>query len=174
MIRLVTFSTLYPNAVQPAHGIFVETRLRHLLASRQVESRVVAPVPWFPSGFTVFGRYGEYSRVPRAERRYGISVAHPRYVAIPKVGMRCAPALLARGALPALLRLRAEGYDFDAIDAHYFYPDGVAASALGRRLGCPVVITARGDDIDVIAALPGARAAIRRAAQNAAAIIAVS
>ena len=31
--RLLTFSTLYPNAAQPNHGVFVENRLRHLVAS---------------------------------------------------------------------------------------------------------------------------------------------
>jgi glycosyltransferase involved in cell wall biosynthesis len=174
VIRLLTFSTLYPNAVQPNHGIFVETRLRHLLASHEADSRVVAPVAWFPSGRDVFGRYGEYARVPLHERRQGIAVDHPRYLAIPKVGMRLAPMLLARAALPAFLRLRAEGYDFDAIDAHYFYPDGVAAEALGRRLDRPVVITARGSDINLIAELRGPRVSIRRAAADVAAIIAVS
>ena len=44
-MKLLTFSTLYPNSEQPNHGIFVETRLRYLIASGQVESRVVAPVP---------------------------------------------------------------------------------------------------------------------------------
>lgn len=32
-IRTLLFSTLYPSNVRPSHGIFVETRLRHLLAS---------------------------------------------------------------------------------------------------------------------------------------------
>jgi|GEM_PF-4892975 len=32
MIRTLLFSTLYPSSVRPGHGIFVETRLRHLLA----------------------------------------------------------------------------------------------------------------------------------------------
>ncbi len=41
------FSTLFPSRVQPGHGIFVETRLRELLSTGQVESRVIAPVPWF-------------------------------------------------------------------------------------------------------------------------------
>ena len=55
-IRLVTFSTLYPNAVQPNHGVFVENRLRHLIASGEVVSRVVAPVPYFPFRAARFGQ----------------------------------------------------------------------------------------------------------------------
>lgn len=30
MLRILTFSTLFPNPGQPVHGVFVETRLRHL------------------------------------------------------------------------------------------------------------------------------------------------
>lgn len=55
MIRTLLFSTLYPSSVRPSHGIFVETRLRHLLASGEVETRVVAPVPWFPFKHERFG-----------------------------------------------------------------------------------------------------------------------
>jgi len=170
----VTLSTLYPNSVQPNHGIFVETRLRELIAGGEVESRVIAPVPWFPVSHESLGRYGEYGRVPVREERYGLRVDHPRYVAIPKVGIHWAPKLLARGSLPAFLKLRADGYDFDVIDAHYFYPDGVAAAILGRQLRRPVVVTARGSDINEIAEFGRPRAAIRRAGQEAAAVIAVS
>jgi teichuronic acid biosynthesis glycosyltransferase TuaC len=48
-IRLLTFSTLFPNNMRPNHGVFVANRLRHLVASGDVTSMVVAPVPWFPS-----------------------------------------------------------------------------------------------------------------------------
>ena len=46
-LRLLLFSTLYPSASRPRHGLFVETRLRKLLETREVEAKVVAPVPWF-------------------------------------------------------------------------------------------------------------------------------
>ena len=44
-MKILTFTTLFPNQVKPNQAIFVETRLRHLVASGQVEARVVAPVP---------------------------------------------------------------------------------------------------------------------------------
>ena len=31
MLNILTFSTLYPNAVEPHHGIFTETSLRQQL-----------------------------------------------------------------------------------------------------------------------------------------------
>ena len=102
-MKILTFSTLFPNAVKPGHGIFVETRLRHLLASGQVEARVVAPVPWFPLHYT------ESRAVPRSEARNGIQVQHPRYPTLPKIGMNIAPALLAAGARASVARLLDEG-----------------------------------------------------------------
>jgi len=157
MMRVLTFSTLFPSSARPSHGIFVETRLRELLKSGQVASRVIAPVPWFPSTHPRWGDYARMAATPATEQRHGIDVRHPRYVVIPKVGMNLAPALLARAALPALRRLQAEGFDFDLIDAHYFYPDGVAAVALARALGKPVTITARGTDINLIPQHAGPR-----------------
>jgi glycosyltransferase involved in cell wall biosynthesis len=38
---------------------------------------------------------------------------------------------------------------FDCIDAHYVYPDGLAATLLARLLKVPVVISARGTDINL-------------------------
>jgi teichuronic acid biosynthesis glycosyltransferase TuaC len=149
-MKLLTFSTLYPNSVRPNHGIFVETRLRYLLASGKVESKVVAPVPWFPSKNKRFGDFAAFARVPRAETRNGISVTHPRYIVIPKIGMTTTPWLMAQAVKPEIGRIIDEGYDFDAIDAHYFYPDGVAAVMLGKYFNKPVVVTARGTDINLI------------------------
>jgi glycosyltransferase involved in cell wall biosynthesis len=172
-MKLLTFSTLFPNAQRPNHGIFVETRLRYLLATRQAESRVVAPVPWFPFRHERFGLYGKFASVPASEVRHGIEVTHPRYPVIPKVGMSAAPLLLAKAIKPAIGRVIDEGYDFDAIDAHYFYPDGVAAVMLGRYFNKPVVITARGTDINLVPQYALPRRMIRWAAENAAGMITV-
>ena len=173
MIRLLTFSTLYPNAANAAHGVFVEERLRKLVASGQVEARVVAPVPWFPFRSERFGDYGRFARAPEVEERHGLKVAHPRYLLLPRVGMNIAPWFLARAALPVLQRIRAEGFDFDAIDAHYFYPDGVAAAELARRLNVPFVVTARGSDITLLPDYPQPRRMIIQTAQQAAGMITV-
>lgn len=171
-IKLLTFTSLYPNSEQPSHGIFVENRLRHLLASGQVESRVVAPVPWFPFSGSSFGNYGKLAQVPKRENRYGIDILHPRYPVIPKVGMTVAPFFLALAMLPIFPKIL-KGYPFDIIDAHYFYPDGVAAVALGKILKKPVVVTARGTDLNLIPQYFLPRRMIRWAADNASAIITV-
>jgi glycosyltransferase involved in cell wall biosynthesis len=172
--KLLTYTTLYPNAADPIHGIFVEQRLRHLIATGAIESKVVAPVPWFPSKHKQFGRYAKFARAPRREERHGITILHPRYPLIPKVSMACAPYLLSTGVRPALRSLLDDGYEFDLIDAHYFYPDGVAAVISGQYFKKPVIITAHGTDINVIPNFLIPRKLILWAARRAAGIIAVS
>jgi glycosyltransferase involved in cell wall biosynthesis len=172
-IRLLTFSTLYPSSVRPGHGIFVETRLRELLSSNQVEVRVVAPVPWF---YSTNPRYGDYARMastPRRENYHGIDVQHPRYLLPPKVGMNIAPFTMAMGAKSAVQRLLDEGFDFDVIDAHYYYPDGVAAALLARHFKKPFTITARGTDLNLIPQFALPRRMMQWAASKAAASIGV-
>lgn len=172
-ISLLVFSTLFPNAETPHHGVFVENRLRHLLAEGSVSARVVAPVPWFPFTGDRFGSYAAFARVPAREERNGVTVDHPRYPLLPKIGMTLAPTLLYRWSLPALRRVIAAEGPFDLIDAHYFYPDGVAAVMLGRALGLPVTITARGTDINLIPRFAAARRQILWASRHAAQMIAV-
>jgi glycosyltransferase involved in cell wall biosynthesis len=173
-IRLVTFSTLYPNTAQPTHGVFVENRLRHLVASGAVVSRVVAPIPWFPSKSPRFGQYARYAEAAAWQERHGLTVHHPRYPAIPKIGMSAAPFLLAMAALPAVRAAVKAGGGADLIDAHYLYPDGVAATIIGRLLGIPTVMTARGTDVSLIPKFDAPRRMIQRAAAEAAGIITVS
>ena len=173
-MRILTFTTLYPNAARPQFSVFVENRLRHLVASGDVVARVLAPVPYFPFRAERFGSYASFARAPRHEERFGIEIDHPRYLALPKVGMSMAPFLLYASARGALERLLRAGHRFDLIDAHYFYPDGVAAVMLGRAFGLPVTVTARGSDINVLPNYALPRRLIRRAARQADGVIAVS
>ncbi len=172
-MKILSFTTLYPNAAQPVHGVFVENRLRQLAATRAVEVRVVAPVPWFPFKGAWAGSYGKYARAPRREMRHGLDVMHPRYPVIPKIGVSVAPTLLAGFMRPVIARIVREGYDFDVLDAHYFYPDGVAAAWLGKWFNKPVVITGRGSDLNFLPKYPLPRRQIQWAAERAAGMITV-
>ncbi|HEY1327955.1 MAG TPA: glycosyltransferase [Casimicrobiaceae bacterium] len=167
-VRLLTLTTLFPNACAPRHGVFVATRLRKLCDTGRVTARVVAPVPWFP------GAYRAQRPVPPSETVEGLQTAHPRYWNVPGVGMRLQPAALARAWLSHFKRSGEDATRFDAVDAHYFYPDGVAAARIARALGLPLVISARGSDINVIGDIDFARRQMVDAAHAADALIAVS
>lgn len=174
MPRILTLTSLYPSAARPRHGIFVEERLRQLVAAGGVTATVLAPVPWFPFTGHRFGEYGEFARTPRREVRHGLEVSHPRYPVIPKVGMALAPFLLATALLPHVRRVRRRHPDLALIDSHFLYPDGVAACLLGQWLDLPVLMTARGSDVNVYPQYAVPRALIRWALGRASRTIAVS
>jgi len=173
-LRVLVFSSLYPSPARPRHGIFVETRLRKIRAAGNVAVRVVAPVPWFPIRHPAFGRYAEFAATPRREERDGIEVLHPRYAMLPKLGVASQPYAMALAGMHALRGLERNGFDCDVIDAHYFYPDGVAAGILARWTGKPFVVTARGSDLNVLAREPAIRARIVEAAGRARRVLCVS
>jgi teichuronic acid biosynthesis glycosyltransferase TuaC len=186
-LRVLLFSTLYPSSARPLHGIFVETRLRELLRhgqaqaqlpeqaqGREIQARVVAPVPWYWSKDASHGKYAAMANTPLRETRNGIDVRHPRFFTVPKIGMYTAPLMLALGARQALADIQREGFDFDLIDAHYYYPDGVAAALLARWFGKPLVVTARGSDVNLIPNHTVPRKFIQWAARRAQASIGVS
>lgn len=165
MIRVLSFTNLYPSDSHPRHGIFVEQRLRRLVETGKVCARVVVPYAQRP-----FAK----DRSPPTAERFGITV---RYVPVPLVrGLTTYfnPLTMALAARRAIGELRRQGGDFDLIDAHFLYPDGVAAVLLGAWFGKPVVITARGSDANVAARERIAGMCIRWAAHRAAALIAVS
>jgi glycosyltransferase involved in cell wall biosynthesis len=167
-IRLLTLSTLFPNACEPRRGIFIANRLARLCGNGRIVASAIAAIPWFP------GAYRGSRAVPHEEKVMGISVRHPRYLNIPKLGMRAQPEFLARAILRDLASAGMRRDDFDVVDAHYFYPDGVAAAAVARALDLPLVITARGSDINLIGEIAFARRRMVAAAHGARALIAVS
>jgi glycosyltransferase involved in cell wall biosynthesis len=88
--------------------------------------------------------------------------------------MLTAPYAIAHSAHATIAALRRDGFDFDLIDAHYFYPDGVAAALLAKRLRKPLQITARGTDVNVLPQMALPRRMIAWAARRADAIVTVS
>ena len=174
-VKILVFSSLYPNSQQASHGIFVENRLRQLLDYADgIEARVVAPVPWFPLKHPRFGEYARYAAVERRASRHGIAIEYPRYPVIPKVGMRFTPRLMYRAVRGTVRRMRDAGFDFDLIDAHYFYPDGVAAMWLAEEFDRPFTVTGRGTDLNLIPRYAGPRRLIQRVGERAAHMMTVA
>lgn len=88
--------------------------------------------------------------------------------------MRVQPDSLATAILRELRRRKLDTASFDVVDAHYFYPDGVAAARVAKVLQLPLVISARGSDINLIGDMPSARRRMLEAANAAQALVAVS
>ena len=142
--HVVVLSSLFPSAVQPGAGLFVRERMFRV--GRHLPLAVVAPVPWFPlQGWLRRARPGFRPGAPAFERQAGFDVFFPRFVSVPGVFKRLDGLMMALGAFSRLRALQRAGR-LDHLDAHFAYPDGYAASLLGRWLRVPVTITLRGSE----------------------------
>jgi glycosyltransferase involved in cell wall biosynthesis len=171
-MRILTFTHLFPNELQPVWGIFVYQRVVHFFKRSENNVQVVAPVPyiprWFPSK-----RLGKYKNIPPEEVVGGLAVEHPRYPLFPKIAMPFHGILLFLGCYRKMVKLHRE-QGFDCIDSHWIYPDGFAAVLIGKRLGVPVFCSARGTDINVYPTMPIIRPIIQWTLRRAAGVIAGS
>lgn len=158
MLRVLTLSTLFPDATRPGFGGFVERQTLALAARGDVEVRVVAPYALPPTRWARrHPAYRELAGLPARETWKGLDVWRPPFATLPLIGGGINPRSMARTLRPLLESIRAD-FPFEVIDAEFFYPDGPAAISLGQGLGVPVSIKARGSDIH----LWGRRAACRR------------
>jgi teichuronic acid biosynthesis glycosyltransferase TuaC len=145
-LRLLLLSNEFPCPAEPNRGIF--TGQLALALSKQVDLEVVCPSPWYPRGFSNPGIDGVH-RTTGSDKQYwrGVSVQYVRYPMIPLVGRPIQPALMCLGLYQWILDAHRRK-PITAINAHWVYPDGVAATWIGRRLRIPVVVTALGSDVN--------------------------
>jgi teichuronic acid biosynthesis glycosyltransferase TuaC len=173
MLRVLTLSTLYPDASRPDFGPFVEYQTRGLAAHPDVDLRVMVPWGAPPLIGRLIERYRMLDRLPRREHRNGVTVYRMPFAHLPVVGARFDAKLLAWSQQNVLKSLH-EDFPFDVIDAEFFWPDGPAAIALGKALGVPVSIKARGADIHYWGKNPATAAQVIAAGQAADGMLAVS
>jgi teichuronic acid biosynthesis glycosyltransferase TuaC len=173
LIRILTLSSLFPDASRPVFGPFVERQTLGIAAHPEVELQVVAPlgIPPWPIG--LHPCYAALRKLPDQEVWKGVLVHRPRFGHIPATGGRYDPAMMVRALKPMLTALR-QTFPFDVIDAQFFFPDGPAAVALGAHFGVPVSIKARGGDINFWGSQPATRTLVAHAGQRATGLLAVS
>jgi glycosyltransferase involved in cell wall biosynthesis len=166
-LRILAFTTLFPNAAQPLHGLFVRARLAAL--ARKTPVRVIAPVHgpgWLGRGRRVRG-------VPASESRNGLLAEHPRFFNFPGI-LKSWDARLLALSVRTTFRRAVEEFRPDFVDAHWAYPDGAAAARLARGAGLPYFVTIRGDDVSVFLRTLPRRAQILDALHGARKVIGVS
>ncbi len=143
--RVLVFSSLFPNAVTPNAGVFIRERMYRV--GERIPVTVISPKPWFP-GQGLIRRFRSHFRppVPARELQDGNEVLFPRFFSVPGVLKSLDGLFMALGSLPSVLRLKKQS-KFDVIDSHFAYPDGYAATLLGKWLDIPVTITLRGTEV---------------------------
>jgi len=137
-MRVLVLSSTFPSSSQPTRGVFVRERIRRL--SKRCEVVVVAPVPWFPLNRWI---RRERATVSAVEHQEGLTVYHPRFFSVPRYAKFLDGAFYYLSLLAFTRRLR-RTFPFEVIDAHFAFPDGLAATLLAKTFSCPVVVTLRG------------------------------
>ena len=173
MLRVLTLSTLFPDASRPNFGVFVERQTLGLAAHPDVELRVFAPVGLPPWPLSRHAHYADLAKLPERGVWQGLDTHRPRFTTLPGTDGRFHAAALTRRLVPLLTQIRRD-FAFDVIDAEFFFPDGPAAVALGKYFGVPVSIKARGADIHHWGRAPATAAQVTAAGQAADGVLAVS
>ncbi len=161
-MNVLVLSHMYPDNHNPQFGIFIRREVEAL--TKYCRLNVVSPRPWIPGN----GRY-----VPAGNTK-DYKVYYPFYFPLP--GALFNPL---KGWWFFLFMVRTvlcirKKFTFDIIHAHRVYPDGFAAVLLGKLMKKPVVISARGSDINVLACNFIIRRLIKYAFIHAQKIITVS
>jgi teichuronic acid biosynthesis glycosyltransferase TuaC len=138
-LRVLSISSVFPNTRDPGHGVFVRSRLQALSAGADIT--VIAPVPLI-----------DYSKgigampagIPKVTVDGSLRVLHPLWLYPPLGSAINVPLLFLRLLGPVSKIVEAES--IDVIDAHFGYPEGVAAAMLAAITGVPFVVTLRGNE----------------------------
>lgn len=169
--RLIVFSSLYPSQIRPNAGVFIRERMSKV--ARHCPLLVISPVPWFPLQSLIQRFKPDYRPQPdRYENQDGIEVYFPRFLAVPGLGRSWDGFFMALGSV-AICRQLKKRFGFNLIDAHFAYPDGYAATMLGRWFKVPVTITLRGTEVP-ISKIPDRRRRLLAALSAAAKVFSVS
>jgi teichuronic acid biosynthesis glycosyltransferase TuaC len=171
-LRILTFTSLFPSQIDPSYGIFIYQRAAQLAKRNENDVVVISPVPYFPRWLRI-NRWNKARALPSQERVGDLTVYRPRYFHLPKIFMPFHGVSMFFGCLLQGLKLNREK-KIDCIDAHFVYPDGLAAVLLGKVLGKPVTVSARGTDINLYPSFKLIRPQILWTLRQAARVIAVS
>lgn len=170
MRRVLSISTLYPNAASPRFGTFVARSLEGLAARGDWHVTMINPIGIPP---VAFGRYRPLAQAAVGGTENRVEIHRPRFTLIPRLGARINASVIARRILPLAQRLHAEA-PFDLVDAQFFYPDGPVAAWIAAALGLPFSIKARGSDISYWSGRDFALEQMLEAAARATGLLAVS
>jgi glycosyltransferase involved in cell wall biosynthesis len=168
-MKVLTFTTLFPNNIMTSHGIFIMERMKKVAS--WCELKIVVPVPFFPA-LKINKKWYQYSKVARIRKYPEFKAYYPRYFITPKVGMIFYGLFLFLSTINIFRKIN-KRYNFELIDSHYIYPDGFAAVLLAKLFRKKVVVSARGTDINLYPQFPLIQKQILFTLQKADGIIAV-
>ncbi|MEC7534945.1 MAG: glycosyltransferase family 4 protein, partial [Pseudomonadota bacterium] len=103
--RVLSLSTLFPNAAHPRFGIFVAKSLEALQQETHWDVTLVNPIGLPP---ITFGRYRALARAAQDGHEFGFPVHRPVFSLLPKIGGRLKQRLIASSLLTLVQNLQDE------------------------------------------------------------------
>lgn len=173
-MHILTITSLFPDSVHPYHAVFVRSRMEAFIKKHGHQLTVIAPVPFYPNlPFGTVKTYDDLARVPSVEDPWGYPIYHPRYFILPFISMRYHGRLMAAAVKATTKKIHGEN-PVDIVDGHYIYPDGSAALTAGKLLGVPIVLSARGTDLNLFPTIDSIKDSVIHNISQADALICVS
>lgn len=170
-MHVLVISRNYPNRVFPHLGLWVQRQTAEL--AKTCRMTVFAPVPYCPPGPLPIG-FAKFRRIEPMRLDGSIAVHYPRFLVGPgNTTYRLDAMSYVLGMRRKLAKLH-DDTPIDVIHAHFTYPEGAAATILGRRFGLPVVITEHNLWRPWMDELPRVRRQALLALDRADAVVAVS
>lgn len=170
-LHVLVLSRNYPNRAFPHLGLWVSRQTAALAKSSRLT--VLTPTPYCPPG-PLPEAFRKFRGIEAVRMDGSVEVHHPRFLTGPGNTTYAFDALSQYASLQGRVAAIHRVAPVDLIHAHFTYPEGAAATMLGRRFGLPVVITEHNLLRPWIDQLPAVRRQALRALSKAAAIVAVS
>jgi len=172
-MRVLFLAHAYPRYASDPVGSFV-ANLAGALRDHDVEIEVSAPSA---PGLAL---HEEIDGIPVHRFRYAPST-YETLAYTGTMGAQVRDSLAGKLAMTSYLlaayraaSVRARLSRFDLIHAHWWFPAGLVASAIRRRLGIPYLVTMHGSDLRLAGSFPFGRRLFKRVASDAGALSAVS
>lgn len=115
------------------------------------EVKMVAPIPWTPLPLKYIKKsWEQYSNIKYFEHLGNVDVFHPRFISFPKGLFLSYSGRFMYCGMRGVVQNMFKKFPFDIIHAHNVIPEGLAGLYLKSIYGKPLVVTARGTDIDIV------------------------
>lgn len=150
-LNIAVVSNSFPNNEQAHRGVYIKQTVDYLAAFARIS--IICPLPWFPTSklFAKYKKWSVFGRIPYRYKFENWDVVSPKYPSIPKISAHLSTVLMLQGIFRAIFKQHREK-KLDLLHAHNVFPDGVATVVVGKILRIPVVVSARGTDINEAAA----------------------
>ncbi len=146
-MRILFYSSVFPQPDDPTRGTFSGNLCRHLAHENEV--RVVSPWEWHRHIRT---DHRQVHLISDLFRSVGIEVEYPAFVYPPRILAKMRSDFMWYSARAALQRASSPRPDF--VLSYWGHPDGAAALRAARKLGVPMGLILGGSDVLLLDRMP--------------------